>query len=130
MKAVVSTLCITLLLSFPCSLQFSIVDCIYLCTSKSFTRANNSSDKFIFFENCMTIVLCGKINPGSLTNKPECRSDSYFWIHEFRNKDHFNINHIEVILISEFLNSDHFNIQGFLPGWQAVGVQDFIPKNL
>ena len=29
--------------------------------------------------------------------RPNIRTDSYFWIHEFRNKDHFNI---KVILLT------------------------------
>ena len=47
---------------------------------------------------CMTILYYNsnirgfwKWNPVSLAKKPECRSDSYFCIHEFRGKGHFNI---------------------------------------
>ena len=42
----------------------------------------------------------------SLAKLPKCRSDSYFRIHEFKNKDHFKHIVAELILISEITNSE------------------------
>ena len=42
----------------------------------------------------------------SLAKRPKCRGDSYFWIHEFRNKDHFKQNFVGLVLFSEITNSE------------------------
>ena len=42
--------------------------------------------------------------PASLAKRPKCRNDSYFLIHEFRNKDHFKEIFVELILISAITN--------------------------
>ena len=39
--------------------------------------------------------------PTSLAERPKCRSDSFFLIHQFRNKDHLKQHFVEFILISE-----------------------------
>ena len=49
-----------------------------------------------------------KWNPGSLSawQKTKCWTGSDFWIHKFRNKNHFKITFVKVILICEFTNSE------------------------
>ena len=47
-----------------------------------------------------------KWNPVSLTKRPKYWTDSYFWIHKFRNEDSFKHIFVEVILLSEFTNSE------------------------
>ena len=42
----------------------------------------------------------------SLAKRPKCRRNSYFWICEFRNKDHLKQTFVELILISEITNSE------------------------
>ena len=44
--------------------------------------------------------------PASLAKRFKCKIDSYFWIYEFRNMDHFKQNFEELILISEITNSE------------------------
>ena len=64
--------------------------------------------------------------PVSLTEK--LNVEAYFWIHEFRNNDHFITIFAQVILVSEFMNSEHTgSVQhtGILSG-----CQDFISENL
>ena len=65
--------------------------------------------------------------PARLAKGPKCRSDSYFWIHEFRNKDDFKQIFCTVILISEMTNSEIRIISALryftrLAGWQAVRI--------
>ena len=73
-----------------------------------------------FFSKCNSVAC----HPSSLAKKPKYRSDSYFWIHEFSNKDHFK----QFCRIdssswnNNFKNKDHFNIKAFcqadrLPGF-------------
>ena len=59
-----------------------------------------------------------------LAKRPKCWTDSYFWIHEFRDKDHFKQIFVEVILFwfYKFINKYYFNIQVFLPGRQAARI--------
>ena len=57
------------------------------------------------------IEILAAYQPASLATRPKCRSDSYFWIHKLRNKD-------------------HFNIKVFCQAGRQIGCQDFISKNL
>ena len=71
--------------------------------------------------------------PTNLAKRPKCRNDSYFWIHEFRNKDQFKQIFVELIFISGITILEiriTSTLRYFLPGWQADGCQDFISKNL
>ena len=68
--------------------------------------------------------------PASLAKRPKCRNNSYFWIHEFRNKDQFKQSFVELILISEITNSE-IRITSTLRYFaRLTGCQDFISKNL
>ena len=63
---------------------------------------------------CMPSDVTIKVLILSTWQKTECRSESYFRIHEFRNKDHFTLEHVEVILVSEFMNSEtRITFRGF-----------------
>ena len=61
--------------------------------------------------------------PASLVKRPKCRTDSDFWIHEFR--DHFK--HIFCRIDSyfwnhKFRNKVHFNTRVLLPVWQPARI--------
>ena len=61
-----------------------------------------------------------KWNPVSLSKRHKvCWSNSYFWIYEFRNKNHFYKTLFEVILISEFTYSKIRITSTFRSFWQT-----------
>ena len=67
--------------------------------------------------------------PASPAKRHECRNDSHFGIHEFRDKDHFKQEFVELILMSEITNSEIRMTSALMYFW-LTGYQDFILKNL
>ena len=57
----------------------------------------------------------------SASQKPDCRSDPYFWIHEVRNKVYFITLFGEVVFISEFMNLE-IRITLTYRFWQAARI--------
>ena len=61
------------------------------------------------------------------------RNDSHFWIHEFRNNDHFKQIFVKLIFISEITNSEiriTSKLRIFYQAGSLTGCKDFISKNL
>ena len=51
-------------------------------------RANGVWGSALHSIEVFRIEILAACQPASLAKRPKCRSDSYFWIHEFRNNDH------------------------------------------
>ena len=74
------------------------------CTTFSFrTTTQLSGRKCIDMSNIHTTEvfryeILAACQPARQAKRPKCRCDSAFWIHEFRNKDHFKQIFVELIL--------------------------------
>ena len=97
-----------------------------------FTKMRQLLQYFIW-DRRLAIRSFSKWNSNSLSAWLKCRSDSFFIIHEFRNKDHFKHIFLELILIPEITNWEiriNSTLRYFCQAGWLTGCQDFISKNL